>query len=154
MPAVDTPSELTTTITSAMYSTTVMTEMTKVAAALSSLLLSATRRVMRQTMRTIARPSSKKATVRTIAKAAIVGEAGKVIFDRLNELVHLVLLSGFFRNLARKVADVILIVCNAEKFFHSAPGIFHILPHRRIYVNSLSKNYPQQIVLPSARCGG
>ena len=66
MPAVDMPSELTTTITSATYNSTVIIEMTNVAAALSSRERSVTLRTIMRTIFKTTSPNSAKAIVRTI----------------------------------------------------------------------------------------
>ena len=66
IPAVDMPSELATTMTSARYKTTVIIDITNVAAALSSLLFIAERRTIESTAFTITSPKSANATVRAI----------------------------------------------------------------------------------------
>ena len=62
----DMPSELATTMTSARYKTTVIIDITNVAAALSSLLFIAERRTIESTAFTITSPKSANATVRAI----------------------------------------------------------------------------------------
>ena len=72
MPAVEKPRELTSTMTSAIYSTTVRMESTKVEAARSSrLLLSEAERAMICTMRMTTSPKTRKASVRTMVSPVL-----------------------------------------------------------------------------------
>ena len=69
MPAVEKPSALTTTITSAIYKTTVTMEMMKVAADLSNRLFIVVRTTMPRTIFRMISPKMKNAIQRTIVKA-------------------------------------------------------------------------------------
>lgn len=69
MPAVEKPSALTTTITSAIYKTTVTMEMMKVAADLSNRLFIVVRTTMLRTIFRMISPKMKNAIQRTIVKA-------------------------------------------------------------------------------------
>ena len=82
MPAVEKPSELTRTITSTTYSTTVMMEMINVEADLSSLLLfmAAERAMMRTILMTMS-PRMRKAIARTMASPVFCTKSVPIAFS-------------------------------------------------------------------------